>query len=268
MKLFDYRDAGYSQSGEQGIILRIADILGIYHGLCCEFGAWDGIHLSNTRALMERGWRGLMIEADSEKYKDLLRTYPVGSDAVSVCAEVGVGDKSLAKIATRAGIKGRIDVVSIDIDGLDYEVFSTLSEFETPPLVVVVEAHTCHRPDDERMIPQEIASKGCGQPLGLFIKTGKTMGYRLVSYIGTNAFFIHHDAGHEAEIPTLTGMQAALQNLEIVKQNKFAREYLFLVNLGTQQPGYKFKNPLFSRKSLGLGMLEAWRLKWANQASS
>ena len=51
------------------------------------------------------------------------------------------------------------------------------------------------------------------------------MGYRLVSFIGTNAFFVHPDAGHAEKLLTLTGEQAALQNLELVKANKFAREY-------------------------------------------
>jgi hypothetical protein len=255
--LFDYRDSGYSQSGEEGIILRIMDILGINRGLCCEFGAWDGIHLSNTRKLMESGWRGLMIEAEQDRFEDLKKTYPEGSAAISVCSKVGTGINSLASIARRAGTRERFDLVSIDIDGLDFQVFETLTEFEKPPLVVVIEVHTCHRADDEKPIPTEIAQLGCGQPFGLFLKTANTMGYRLVSFIGTNAFFVHEDAGHFDDLPAITGDQAAKQNLELAKSNKFAREYGFLVNLGKEQPGYKFNNPLFSRRSLGISPLRA-----------
>lgn len=194
--MFDYRDIGYSQSGEQGLILRIMEVLGLSRGLCCEFGAWDGIHLSNTRKLMESGWRGLMIEADESRFQDLLKTYPPeGSAATSVCAFVGTGQNSLAKIAARNGIRERLDLVSIDIDGLDFEIFESLSEFEKPPLVVVVEVYTCHRSDNETPIPRAIAMNGVGQPLGLFIKAGKRMGYRLVAFIGTNAFFVHANWG-------------------------------------------------------------------------
>ncbi len=104
--------------------------------------------------------------------------------------------------------------------------------------------------------------------MGLFIKAGARMGYRLVSFIGTNAFFVHRDAGLADDLPTLSGEEAALQNLQLVKANKFAREYLFLVNRGKQQPGYAFNNPLFDRKSLGLGFFEARRLVRTNHATA
>jgi hypothetical protein len=266
-RLFDYREVGYSQSGEQGIILRIMDVLRVKRRLCCEFGAWDGIHLSNTRQLMEAGWRGLMIEADQGRFQDLLKTYPVGSNATCVCAFVTTGEDSLAKIAAGAGFNDRFDLVSIDVDGLDFEIFQSLREFKQLPSVVVVVVHTCHRFDDENRVPIEIAKNNVGQPLGLFLKAAELMGYRLVSFIGTNAFFIHRDAGHFDDLPTLTGEEVQLQNIEAVRANKFAREYLFLTNIGMQPPHYKFNNPIFSRESLGLGFFEALRLKWTNSPS-
>jgi hypothetical protein len=245
--------------------VRIMEILGKDRGLCCEFGAWDGIHLSNTRRLMERGWRGLMIEADADRFQDLLKTYPTSSNAVSVCAFVDDADSSLAKIAARAGINDRFDLISIDIDGLDFQIFSTLDQFPSLPLVICIEVHTCHRPDDTAPVPLEIAAKGCGQPLGRFVERGLEMGYRLVSFIGTNAFFVHSDAGHESELPTMSAIAAAEQNLSLVKAHTFAREYLYLCNRGKQPPHYKFNNPMFSRRSLGIGPLRATRLLMTNK---
>jgi hypothetical protein len=263
--LFDHCDAGYSQSGEEGLLLRIMAILGIDHGLCCEFGAWDGIHLSNTRRLMERGWRGLMIEADYSRFQDLLKTYPASSNAVSVCAFVDDAGNSLAKIAARASISDRFDLISIDIDGLDFQIFSTLDQFPQLPLVICVEVHTCHRPDDTTPVPMEIAAKGCGQPLGRFVERGREMGYRLVSFIGTNAIFVHTDAGQQSELPTMSAVAAAEQNLSLIKTNKFTREYLYLCNRGKQQPHYKFSNPMFSRRSLGISPFRAARLLVINK---
>jgi hypothetical protein len=37
--LFEHREPGYSQAGEEGLLLRIMEILGKQTGLCCEFGA-------------------------------------------------------------------------------------------------------------------------------------------------------------------------------------------------------------------------------------
>jgi hypothetical protein len=267
-RLLDYREQGYSQTGEQGIILRIMDVLGIKQGLCCEFGAWDGIHLSNTRQLMENGWRGLMIEADNSRYQDLLKTYPVGSSGICACALVGTGENSLTNIAARASVKDRFDLISIDVDGMDFQIFESLSGFEKAPLVVVVEIHTCHSPHDEKPIPIEIAKNGVGQPFGLFLKAAQRMGYRLVSFIATNAFFIHADAGHRGDLPTLTGEEAQLQNIDLIRNNKFGREYLFLANLGMQPPHYEFGNSHFSRKSLGIGFFEALRLRLTKSPSN
>jgi hypothetical protein len=211
---------------------------------------------------MERGWRGVMIEPDAERFGQLCATYPSGSSAICVRSFVNTGENSLARIAGRSGIYERFSFVSIDIDGSDYEVFSSLAEFQHPPMVVCVEAHTCHRPDDLDPVPAEIASKGPGQPIARYAEVGARMGYRLVCFIGTNAIFMHRDAGCAEVIPTLTPVQAALQNLEIVRENKFGREYLYLCNLGKVQPFYKFKNPMFSSRSLGIDPFRAAQLRF------
>lgn len=258
--LFDYRSHGHSQSGEEGILARIMQILDVDSGLCCEFGAWDGIHLSNTRALIEAGWRGLMIEADSERFKQLVATYPASSNCICACERVGTGDQSLASIAARAGITDRFDLLSIDIDGLDFEIFASLGEFAQRPLVVIVEVHTCHNASDTRAVPRRVAARGCGQPLGLFIGEGQALGYRLVSYIGTNAIFLHADAGCVAEMPTLSGDEAVRLQYELIRNDKKAREFLFLANIGLEDPGYHFGNPMFSAEQLGISRSDANRL--------
>ena len=256
-QLIEYRNQGYSQSGEEGIVARIFDVLGINDGFCCEFGAWDGKHLSNTRALMEKGWRGLMIEADGERFVDLKKTYPPESNAICLCEFVDANKNSLAQIAKRSGVGDRFDFLSIDIDGLDYEIFRSLDQFEKAPLVVCVEAHTCHIADDEREVPPKQPGRDPGQPLGRYVKAGNEIGYRLVCFLGTNAFFIHGHAGHENDLPTLSPLQAALQNLELVKASKFAREYLYRANLGKEPPYHYFSNPLFSRTALGISIPRA-----------
>jgi len=49
----------HSQNGEDGIIAEILNNLKLStkkNLWCVEFGAWDGIYLSNTFALVENGW--------------------------------------------------------------------------------------------------------------------------------------------------------------------------------------------------------------------
>ena len=54
----------HSQNGEDGIIEELLKRLEIKDGWVCEFGAWDGVYLSNTFALVEKGFKGVYIEGD------------------------------------------------------------------------------------------------------------------------------------------------------------------------------------------------------------
>ena len=64
----------YSQNGEDGIVEELLKRLNITNGWVCEFGAWDGIHLSNTFNLVKKGFNAVFIEGDVNKYSDLLKT--------------------------------------------------------------------------------------------------------------------------------------------------------------------------------------------------
>tara|TARA_A100001015_G_scaffold4124_1_gene5406 strand:- start:594 stop:998 length:405 start_codon:yes stop_codon:yes gene_type:complete len=72
-----YKKNFFSQNGEDGIILEILKRLKLKqkNKWCCEFGAWDGIHGSNTFNLIKkRDYNAVYIEGDFKKYQDLLRT--------------------------------------------------------------------------------------------------------------------------------------------------------------------------------------------------
>jgi hypothetical protein len=55
----------HSQSGEDGVISWAFEIIGERSKWCVEFGAWDGVYLSNACNLIRNaGWSALMIEGD------------------------------------------------------------------------------------------------------------------------------------------------------------------------------------------------------------
>jgi len=57
------------------IIQYIFNTLNIKQGFFLEFGAWDGINLSNARLLFENNWNGMFIEGDKAKFEDLRNNY-------------------------------------------------------------------------------------------------------------------------------------------------------------------------------------------------
>jgi hypothetical protein len=66
-------DRSYSQTGEDGILRRLFECLGVSPGYLVDIGAGDGWTLSNTRALLERGWKGALFDVKS--HRDVIGTH-------------------------------------------------------------------------------------------------------------------------------------------------------------------------------------------------
>lgn len=63
----------YSQSGEQAVILEAVGPGPHRDARFIDIGCWDPITFSNTRALYELGWTGVMIEPSPGPFIELLR---------------------------------------------------------------------------------------------------------------------------------------------------------------------------------------------------
>lgn len=59
----------YSQNDEEEVILKF---FGEFQGSFLDIGAFDGLHLSNTRRLLELGWSGVMVEPSPSNFLSLL----------------------------------------------------------------------------------------------------------------------------------------------------------------------------------------------------
>jgi hypothetical protein len=69
--LLDHLRNEHSQWGEDGILDKLFGLMGVESGYFVEFGAWDGIHFSNTYALYRKGWSGCYIEGNSTRFLEL-----------------------------------------------------------------------------------------------------------------------------------------------------------------------------------------------------
>ncbi len=77
----------YSQCGEDDIILKI---FGDYVGRFLDIGAHDGRYLSNTLALIERGWSGVMVEANPRTFARLVDNHGKNPKLTLVNAAIGL----------------------------------------------------------------------------------------------------------------------------------------------------------------------------------
>lgn len=240
----------YSQNGEDGIITEIFSRCGISCGTCCEFGAWDGVHLSNCKALIERGWKALMIEGDCNRFLELKETFSGNSRVTCINAFVDTARSSLDAICEANGFS-ELDFLSIDIDGLDFDICTSL---HMRPKVICVEINCGHHPFETRQIEREIASGNVGQPFGVFVDWASERGYQLLCFTG-NAFFIRQDIWEGKNLPASESVHAYSQHLR--RLDGQARTWLWLVGMGIVTPFYYFNNPLLSRRNLRISRISA-----------
>ena len=184
--MLKYRKNVNTQFGEDGIVEYLSNKLGIQDGgFVCEFGAWDGIHLSNTfRLVKERSFKALYIEADPVRYNDLLKTCETYPTIQPVCDRVL---DNLDKIFEINNFPYDIDILSIDVDSVDYEIWKNTHKVNAK--IVIIEPdpsipswiNECIYPTKNGMANKKI-----------LVELGTSKGYTLVCDT-TNLFFVRND---------------------------------------------------------------------------
>ena len=187
INLLDYKKRVYSVPGNDGIIEYIFKKLRINNGIFVEFGAWDGIKNSNCRKLLEEGWNGIFIESNISKYNNLVNNYKKYKHIY--CCNNFVGFEGSAKFDNIVDpyLNGKqIDFCSIDIDGLDLEVFETFEKYL--PTVVCIEGGQVLHPYHKR-VDRKVACNKIGQSLKVTIDSFEKKGYKILcSY--QDCFFV------------------------------------------------------------------------------
>jgi len=126
----------YSQCGEDLILFDFFTKTKLKKGFFFEFGAWDGIFLSNCRMFYEQGWGGCFIEANKKRFEDLKKNYSNDPKIKLVNELINTTNNNLDNIIKNNKIN-EIDLLSIDIDGHDLSVWKTLNNLR--PKFVVME---------------------------------------------------------------------------------------------------------------------------------
>ena len=187
-KLSDYAFNEFSQFGEDGIIAKALELLKADSRVCIEFGAWDGLHFSNTTRLWRQGWKAILIEADPNRFASLVENTG-GYDCRCIAAKVGYqGSRTLEALLARHVPEvdpGAIDLLSIDIDGDDYLVLRSMSKLR--PRLLLCEYNPTI-PVDIELVPEESSGFGCSA-LSL-VKLAESKGYKLIAMSDTNCFFV------------------------------------------------------------------------------
>jgi hypothetical protein len=218
MKLLDYRSNEFSQHGEDGMIEKVWEWLGVKTGLCVEFGAWEGYKFSNTARLWTRGWGAVLIEADEGKAKQLAQNVKPYPKVKAVQKRVGLD------FGTRwdrvEGAKDA-DFVSIDIDGNDYWIFK---ESPAGPKLYVVEYNTTVPAWLDLYTPYAPDNYfGCS--LAALARLAQDKGYAYIGSTKSNGFFLRSDLLNKIPALECDLKDAANQDELVYLMTSFAGEY-------------------------------------------
>lgn len=220
--LCDYGFSCYSQTDEDGILLYLFAILGTVNRRCVEICAGNGLECNTANLLLNHGWHGLLVDGAADRvqrgrrfYSASRRTYVYPPTFV----DTWITRDNVNEIMVSQGFGGEIDLLSLDLDGVDYWIWKALTACS--PRVVVLEYQDILGPERSWTVPYSDSFSGAefgltgpmpnfaGASLSAFIKLGREKGYRFVGVnrLGFNAFFVREDLGRDVlpEVPVEAG---------------------------------------------------------------
>lgn len=209
-----------SQREEDGISWAVFEAVGTTSKRFIDIGSGIDGGISGFFA-RECGWRGLMIDANDQHVaglRDRFSRRQVSSIASYVTRE------NVNTLVGDAGFGGDVDLMSIDIDGMDYWVWDALSI--TAPRLVVIEYNALFGFDRAVTVPYEatfdrsrfsgvLRKRYYGASLPALTHLASRKGYRLITIEpnALNAFFLRDDVGPEIPACTLDALPySAIEN--------------------------------------------------------
>ena len=193
---------GFSQNGEDGILLFLFSVIGVSNKICVEICAGDGLECNSANLILNHGWHGLLVDGDKKNVQTGTDFYSKHRDTFSfppAFVHAWVDRETINDVIERHGFSGEIDLLSIDLDGVDYWIWDAIDIIQ--PRVVVVEAQCIWGAERSVTVPyrrdfQSPLIKGfgvySGASLPAFVGLARRKGYRLIGTqaLGFNAFFV------------------------------------------------------------------------------
>ncbi len=195
----------FSPTYEDGILHYLFSRIGTTNRLLVDIGAATFKNSSVTNLIINQSFSGLLIDGDIKKIqlsKNFYFHHPETkmSPPKIICEYVTT--ENINNILQNNEYSGEIDLLCIDIDGIDYWLLSAISTIS--PRVIVMEYNNVLGPDLSWAIPYNESFNNseyavnknnmnyCGASLKAFVKLCRKKGYRLVGTNkgGYNAFFV------------------------------------------------------------------------------
>ena len=202
----------FSTTYEDGILLYIFSLIGMTNKKCVDIGAGSITGSSVANLIINHGFKGLLIDGNprsvkisKEYYANHPETKMVPPQAISAL----VTRENVNDLLKENRFSGEIDLLCLDIDGIDYWIMDAIETVS--PRVLVVEYQDILGPKKALTVPYKPnfsvgdypvnaeVNNYCGASLNAFVKLCSRKGYRLVGCNkgGWNAFFVKNGIGEK-----------------------------------------------------------------------
>lgn len=191
--------SGFSQNGEDGILETLAAQLTSSNRLFLEVGASDGLENNCSWLAIGRRYGGVMVEGDGGRFR---RGHAlVGLLCPSVkFLNLYVSPSNVGRVLEHLPVVDP-DVLSMDIDGIDFYVVSALLEHGLRPKIFVLEYNAGFGPELSVTVAyEEPFDRWSKHPLGIYYGASLQAWHRLLGAFGyclvtvenngINAFFV------------------------------------------------------------------------------
>lgn len=193
INLLDSERKVFSQNGEDGVIKEILYRIGLKN-LCknvVEFGTETGVEICSRLLIDNCGFNALLIEAGKEKFNLLQHKYMHNTKVV--CYNEYVSVNNINGLISSV-FPNDIDIIIIDIDGIDYQIFNAINN---RPKLFIVE-YNASLPFNLSLVNLSAVWDGTanfGASIKALEKIANKKGYSLIhtDKRGVNAFFIRND---------------------------------------------------------------------------
>jgi hypothetical protein len=203
-----WEDAGFkvfSQTDEDGLLLYAFALIGTHNKTAVEICAGNGIECNSANLIINHGWNALLVDGNEKAVETGIQHYRKHRWTYvypPTFRHAWITRDNVNALIIANGFDGEIDLLSIDLDGVDYWIWEAITACN--PRVVVVEYQDIIGPERALTVPYSHDFNAWihpmtdgipnyfGASLPAFVKLAARKGYRLVgcNHLGYNAFFV------------------------------------------------------------------------------
>lgn len=200
----------FSQWGDDGIIQYLVRRIPHLPKSFIEFGVEDYTE-ANTRFLLQNNnWKGLIIDGSPSNMAKVRSDRLYWSHELTAMARF-VSAENINELITEAGFGGRLGILHVDIDGVDFWVWKAIDVVD--PEIVIVEYNSVFGAERAITVPYDPTFQRhrahhsrlyYGASLAAFCELAKSRGMIFVgcNSAGNNAYFVKQK--HESLIPPVS----------------------------------------------------------------